>query len=67
MPAEIYARNSGDDLLAAALIVIGGIILGKMLSDGSKNHKCPRCNYPVNKANNNCPNCGLPLDWTGVD
>lgn len=60
------SRSNGDGLLAAALIVIGGIILGKILSDSNKNHKCPRCNYPVNRDNNTCPNCGLTLDWRGV-
>lgn len=56
-----------DDWVKAGLIITGALILGKILSDAFKQHRCPRCNYPVSRDNIMCPNCGQPLNWEGVE
>lgn len=55
--------KDGEDLIKA----LGLILLGKIIYDALKKYRCPRCNYPVDKANEFCPNCSQPLVWRGVD
>lgn len=40
-----------------------GLIIDVLKSIGIYYHKCPRCNYPINKKENKCKNCGQPIKW----
>ncbi len=51
--------------LSDLLVVAGLLLLGKVIFDALKTHRCPRCNYPVDKTDLYCPNCAQPLDWRG--
>lgn len=55
-------KDTKDFLIGAGSIALVGYVLKKIFEDGTY-HKCPRCNYPVDKSITKCPNCGQPLIW----
>ncbi|ADN36468.1 hypothetical protein Mpet_1715 [Methanolacinia petrolearia DSM 11571] len=64
--AQETSLNSNDDVLAAILGAVIGIVGGFFLISllEGKKQKCPVCNNNIEQGVGVCPHCGAVLQWS---